>query len=123
MPINVCVQAKDKNNKCFDGKVRISLKQNTPIGYLKVSVDYKELQGLTDTFSFSKYASLQDENKIVNLDEENNFLGPGVRENLWDCFYYNYYDINKVFLEKFFLVNFDSNITASKSFYILINSN
>jgi len=50
MPINVLAQAKDNKNICFDGRVKISLKQNISIGYLKLKVQYADLK--TDDYSF-----------------------------------------------------------------------
>jgi hypothetical protein len=43
MPINVLVQNTDCKKVCFDGKVKISLKQNVSIGYLRVKISYADI--------------------------------------------------------------------------------
>jgi len=67
MPINILIQAKDNSNICYNGKVRVNLKQNNQIGTLKIRVDYKSLQP-NDEFSFGKNAKLRD--KLSEYDAD-----------------------------------------------------
>ncbi len=68
MPIGVLINAKDsKSDSCFDGKVRVCLRQNTSIGYLNVKVKYTEL---TDKLSFAKDSTTKRVFKIKEEDED-----------------------------------------------------
>jgi len=75
MPINLLIQNKDQNNVCFDGKVKINLKQNITIGYLKLKIQYGDIKD--DKLFGSK--SKSDSNYPIKLKEED------VRKKVFTC--------------------------------------
>ena len=41
--INLLVQGKDKNNVCFDGYAKVSLRNSTVIGKLRLNISYSNI--------------------------------------------------------------------------------